>query len=282
MNARLLELLRRVPGINRTFQGIQRHLLEPPDSLNVLKMRATTSVFTIGEWVKIKKGLYAGDVGRVHKINKSGAEIHLIPRVAYEKPAISKKRKFTPTRPPPRLFEFALFQKIWPKHTLKQIGDGSRTNGRVTFQRGVLKKTFTRRSIGEIVETIPYATWMNFRVSDHPDFTVETLPRPREWIFKEGDRVNVQVDGYEGEAKFLQSLKYHAEVTLPDTQTVIVRWHCILKHFEIADEVEIIGGPHVGIKGWVEETYEERARVVYKTFEGDVQKNYKEAIKVRY
>lgn len=130
---------------------------EMPDLLRIQK----SEVINLGEYVRLKRGLYQGDLGVVEDVLDNGVDVlvRLVPRLSYgldedEGRASNgaEKRKRTPfaptysitNRPPQRLFNEAEAKKRHGKHLVANRGLASRswTYKNDTYEDGFLLKTF--------------------------------------------------------------------------------------------------------------------------------------------
>jgi hypothetical protein len=78
-----------------------------------------------GQWIRVRKGVYKGDLGFVTDVEAWGAKVLVVPRLKTPTPQadISLKRKRTAIKPEPRLFDPATFSSVFqrqPKlHTME-------------------------------------------------------------------------------------------------------------------------------------------------------------------
>lgn len=130
---------------------------EMPDLLRIQK----SEVINLGEYVRLKRGLYQGDLGVVEDVLDNGVDVlvRLVPRLNYGldeddgRPSNGvEKRKRTPfaptysitNRPPQRLFNEAEAKKRHGKHLIANRGLASRswTYKNDTYEDGFLLKSF--------------------------------------------------------------------------------------------------------------------------------------------
>ena len=65
LDANMISLLNLTPGIIRKRSGVVRQLIDPSDWVKLLTMRDPISVVKVGQWVRVRKGVYKGDLGFV-------------------------------------------------------------------------------------------------------------------------------------------------------------------------------------------------------------------------
>lgn len=84
--------------------GFKPEAIKINDMTSILRIPKITTVLDKGSWVRVKRGLYAGDLALVHRVDesKSKAWIKLVPRIDYsasDAPSVGSKRK-RGNRPP--------------------------------------------------------------------------------------------------------------------------------------------------------------------------------------
>lgn len=137
-----------------------------------------------GEWVKIKRGLYSGDVGVVvHAFDTwagiKGCKVGLVPRL--ESLHRKRQRSSTEPRPPPSLFD----PENCVQDSTSEIGFQF---DRFTFEGGLIIKTYHDISM-EPAKAIPSELIAFFLISTHPVIRRATMPIPTHWHFDVGDSV---------------------------------------------------------------------------------------------
>src|SRR5271154_6339267 len=93
-----------MPGVNSPRVGILRHLVDSSDWLKMLTMHDPRTVFQVGNWVRVGKGKYKGDVGFVSRV-ENFVEVLLVPRLNPPTTIDTSKRKRTAVRSKPELFD---------------------------------------------------------------------------------------------------------------------------------------------------------------------------------
>ncbi len=283
MNVHLVHLLKRIPSILRTKQGILRSMVNQEEQVGLLRMvNVDTNTAEAGNWVQVKRGLYKGDIGLVAATHTWGIDLLLVPRLAFHPSANKHKRKASAISIDPALFdpvayELALSTKI------PCLQDGSYTLGRLRFVSGLVVKTFDYHSISSVVRDIPWGHFTMFILSKHPDVNVASMPRPSEWTFAEEERVIVRPSCKSGVLKSIGAR--HAEVEIDEEGIFCFPWMDIRKAFNIGDFVCATDGDPRGSKGWVVELKDDIAVVccvdeIMDSNQTEVQANFPEDVKV--
>lgn len=138
-------------GIPNIFTN--RLLLVPikeyPDLLRARKSKEVELV--PGTYVRVKRGLYAGDLALVENLSESGLEVQLklVPRLSYGRSVLDStdmKRKRGADRPPQRLFNASDAKQLDPKNFLRN-GAAQYTYNNEDFSHGFLIKDFKLSAI---------------------------------------------------------------------------------------------------------------------------------------
>lgn len=124
IEARLLSdvstILRGTPGVARMRDGSYViHIVELEDCAPILNMLSNGIQPSITEWswVRVKEGLYKGDLGLVHSVDEAYwmYDVLLVPRITLTN---DKKRKRDP-RPPQALFDLLAIQQTFGAHSVE-------------------------------------------------------------------------------------------------------------------------------------------------------------------
>jgi hypothetical protein len=72
-------------------------------------------VVKAGQWIRVRTGVYKGDIGFVKCVEPWGAQVLVVPHLKTSTPetATLLKRKQTAIRPEPRLFDPATFSSVF-------------------------------------------------------------------------------------------------------------------------------------------------------------------------
>jgi hypothetical protein len=236
-------------------------------------MHNPNAVLEIGKWAQVNKGLYKGDVGLVVGVKQWGVELLLIPRLNPRVPSATNplKRKRTPTRPQMSLFNPDLSYNF----DAKLQADGFYKCGQLIFEHGLLRKSYDVHSLSSPVVNIPSISIFLFQQSQHYSIP-STFPNPKEWIFEEGELVNIlKADTTEPgvitavNPDFLEVDLRNIHSTEP-LGVVAVGWYNVRKAVAVGNFVEINSGNHKGTTGWVVEVNDDTVHIVSKLAEGDV------------
>jgi hypothetical protein len=269
MNKDLLNLLAKTSGIIRTAQGVLSKKIDAKDYHDLLRMKTIGFNIAVGNWVHIKKGIYKGDVGRVKATHAWGVDVYLVPRIPARNGTSTRKRKASTVVPEAKLF--------FPEHSTENPNKSCK---RVVFTHGLLIKTFDYHSIDPQVSEISWHFYNLFLHSEHPDIPLSSLPRPREWIFVKKDNVIIRPFNKNGSITSIE-IDY-AEVEVSGEGLHCVPWHNIRKPFEVGEFVRITGGLNHGTSGWVINIDEDFATIARKVVEGEINKDFADAINVSY
>jgi hypothetical protein len=282
MNRDLLQLLEeRTPGIMTTRQGIERQNIPYPDSIKMLKMCSAENIVEEGQWTRVRKGKYRGDVGLVIAVASWGAEVLLVPRLnslamqsSTPNSASSLKRKRTADVPQPALFDVppsALFnpEEFNHKFPPESLANGHYTYMGLNFEHGLIRKRFDFHSINSTPTAMPYRLFFLFEQSKHPLILASTIPPPQEWVFEEHEMIVICSSKKEGTITAIQMM--HGEVELANGEgTISVPLHDLRKVFVAGDSVSIRGGALIGRTGLVVSVDDDIAYIVDNSLEGGI------------
>ena len=130
------------------------------DGLKLLNMRQAD----VGNWVRILKGNYKGDVGFVLSTETWGVRVLLIPRLP--QPGATTRSALCPTsRPTPCLFgKGPLIERCMMEPSCENIcsfGDN-------IFEHGLILKAYAFQSVSKTVSSMPFEAFCQFWASQHP------------------------------------------------------------------------------------------------------------------
>jgi hypothetical protein len=252
MNNALSGLLKSVPGLIRTKTGVIRDGIEFSDWTKLLIMRDYGSSPSVGDWVRVCRGWYKGDVGYVSSVeNWGGVSLLLVPRLPprpHEAGSSSGKRK-RPTRTDPTMIDWHSLRETHGVTPAFQEDGSCSLFGR-RFEKGLERRTFDLHSVSLSSVSMPSDTFFIFRNSLHPDIVRAAFPCPAEWKFYEGERVSVLPSEKRGIIKAIGARS--AEVDLETREGLVnVPWFDLRKCITTGDFAEVTSGPLQGEKGWV-------------------------------
>lgn len=96
MNKDLTDLLSKIPGITHTREGLRFQLIELADRPKLLTLPKDKRALRIGQWVRVLKGQYKGDIALVCRTSAWGTDVLLVPRLSsdlYDTPSKDAKGK---------------------------------------------------------------------------------------------------------------------------------------------------------------------------------------------
>lgn len=258
LDANTVSLLNLTPGIIRKrSSGVVRQAIDSSDWVKLLTMHDPMTVVKAGQWVRVRSGVYKGDLGFVMDVEAWGARVLVVPRLKTPTPeaAASLKRKRTAIRPEPRLFDPTTFSSVFQRRANLEY-NGTYTSRRLVFDHGLLRLDLNLHSVSVNSTAVSSQILGLFKQSSHPSLTGSTFPCPEEWIFEEGERVTVCSSGKEATIAAVQST--HLEVDLATNEGIkIVSWFDVRKVFSAGAFVCVTSGPLRGTMGWVERIAED-------------------------
>jgi hypothetical protein len=252
LDANTTFLLSSTPGIIWKRSGLVRHTIDPSDWVKLLTMKDPMMVVKARQWIRVRNGVYKGELGFVTHVEDWGARVLVVPRLKTPtaRADTSLKRKRTPIKPEPSLFDPATFSTMFHSEP-KLLYDGSYTSRGLVFHHGLLQLNLDLHSISLNSAGIPSRILGLFKLSSHPALVGSSFPPPEEWTFEEGERVLLVSSGKE--ATIVAVTYAHLEVDLVTNEgTEVVSWYNVRKFFSAGDFVSVTSGPSRGTMGWVE------------------------------
>ncbi|KAF8226539.1 hypothetical protein L208DRAFT_1301333 [Tricholoma matsutake] len=246
MNEDLVQLLQLSPGIGCRNVGIIQEQVDFVDWMKVLSQHdsATNSNLAVGDWVRVLKGTYKGDIGYVAAVeNWRGITLLLVPRLPSS--SLWKRKCLCSTTPPePNLSEPLAAKRNFGIDPIWQAPYVYHFNG-YTFEYGLILKAFDLWLVSSTSVHIPTQLLFLYQSTDHPALTTSTFPRPLEWHFAEGEVVCRCLIKAVGDS--------FAEVDFQMQEGIVhVPLSDLLKFFHPGEFVEVMGRPFQGQSGWVE------------------------------
>ncbi|KAK4336972.1 hypothetical protein RND71_043422 [Anisodus tanguticus] len=242
-----------IEGIGNLKIGKWKQMMVPiVEMTDVLKVKKEQAQIKIGQWARLKRGLYKDDIAQVDYVDQAQGQVHLklVPRIDYKRKrgalrseSDTLKRKKT-TRPAAKLFDV---------DAIKQIGGEVTTDGDFQvfesnrYRRGFLYKSF---SIGAVQTegVIPTLSEID-KFEENPvgiEISECTINDEKAHSFSPGDNVEV----IEGDLIHLQGkiisidgpkitmMPKHEDLKDPlDFQA-----HELKKYFKVGDHVKVIAG----------------------------------------
>jgi len=265
MNKDLSQLLTITPGVVRDRCGLVYQHIEREEGLKLLDMPVDSDMqIASGRWVKVRRGIYKGDVGHVIRTTQdSSVQVLLVPRL--RSPTAIGVR--TQTHPTPALFDYDTAKQVYGAEPVR-INENVYSFQGNTFKHGLIIKEFPFNSISTTVSSMPLHLFNLFWESLHPklEARASTFPKPSEWCFAEGDEVNI-VDRsysrpYKPESGTISLLRTDSVDITTKKGIMNVPWLDIRKVIREGDYVEITGTMYQGQTGWVVTTPDKYAQVV--------------------
>ena len=250
LDAKMISLLNLTPGIIWKQSGVGRQIIDPSDWVKLLTMQDPMTVVKANQWIRVRNGVYKGDIGFVTYVESWGARVLVIPRLKTPTPAAaSLKRKRTAIRPEPRLFDPATFSSLFQRQA-KQLNGLYKSRGLI-FDHGLLRLDLDFHSISVNSTGAPSQILGLFKLSSHPALTGSIFPSPEEWIFEEGERV--RVCSSQKDATIVAVKSTHLEVDLATGEGIeAVSWYNVCNTFSSGAFDSVTSGPFGGTMGWVE------------------------------
>jgi hypothetical protein len=157
-------------------------------------MCSTLEAPELGKWVKVRRGIYKGDVGYVLSVAASEVHLLFIPRLA-PLDASHSKRKRLQTSLTLKLFKLETVKQYYtiePRH----IHENIYSVGNNRFEHGLIVRSYSFNSVSTGVSTMPWELYCLFRASGHPELISHksSFPRPSEWNFSEGEEIYIEND----------------------------------------------------------------------------------------
>ena len=227
LDGNLISLLESTPGIIRTKSGLVKWTIDSTNWLKLLTMDDPMTAVKAGQWVRVCKGAYKGDLGFVKNVEAWGAIVLVVPRLEMSTPpaSTSLKRKRSAIRPEQSLFDAATFSSVFNRQP-RLHRNGIYTSRRLCFDHGLLQLNLDLHSITLNIAGIPSRILGLFKLSSHPFLTEAAYPCPEEWIFEEGERVIVCRGNSEKVATIAAVKSTHLEVDLAMNEGVeAVSWY---------------------------------------------------------
>lgn len=252
MKEHLVRLLMRTPGIIHTRQtGVVRQPIDFQDWTKMLMMQDGKLQPAIGQWVRVRKGTYKGDVGVVGGVeNWSGVRLLLLPRQPPPRSSTSLKRKCSQSRPEAALFDPITASRVYQIDPLKQDDDVYLFRGKM-FDHGLILLPFDTHSVSSAFVQMSSSTFFSFQQSRHPVVLSSSPPCPSDWNVTIGERVLIPSSGKRGVVSTTHEVS--VEVDLATGGGIInVPWFDLRKDVKVGDFVEIEGGSSRGQAGWVQ------------------------------
>lgn len=190
MDKSIVNLLKRTPGVTTTMnQGLQIKFIEASKYTKLLTMKMFNAKGERGSWVRVTKGLYAGDEGIVEGVDDWGVMLLLVPRMDTGSSGSRGKRKASAEVPVPQLFDTEDEERVGGL-TVHKSGEDIYEIGEVRFEKGLIVKAFDMSSVKADATTMSLHLFHEFRRSRHSILKDVQLLKPSESTLVEHDSNN--------------------------------------------------------------------------------------------
>jgi hypothetical protein len=247
MNDPLRHLVKRAPGIIRNQYGFISECVEFNDGLTLLKMQHASPP-EVGKWVRVRKGVYKGDVGCVTSTRSGGVELLLVPRLSQRQ--ASRGNPFQSPCSAPTLFDCEAVKRLYDIEPVR-IQENIYSFRGDRFEHGLIIKSYSSDCISTTVSCIPFELLCRFLDSCHPRLSLTSVPKPLEWHFAEGDEA-YSVDNSD-KSGIISMLRSESVELSTEDGIVCIPWLNIRKVLRQGDFVEVTGGMYLGQTGWISE-----------------------------
>ena len=247
-------------------------LVSLQDAEAVLNCGAGPRLLNEHSWVRIRRGLYTGDLAFVRCItdmvfdggddmnSSTTVTINLIPRIPLEKKRKRKTRTFSP--------DAVLFDSRRYELECKRIGrdeDGKQQEDMWKFRRSIfrnglleIKVVMSALNFKQVNPTREeLGKWMECRDEDvvlaAKNALVASRSKQHASGLSPGDRVEVMegwVRGRKGTVQSIEGDEVSLDNITPSSPPLTIRITDVQKCFAVGDPVCVISGPEVGLDGW--------------------------------
>jgi hypothetical protein len=274
------------------FHGVTRRepeLVSVIDAAAVLRCGMSQPSLKANSWVRIRRGIYSGDLAFVRQIievpgqnddnfltSSTIVTVNLLPRISLEPLTKQSKRKRTAhtinlqpinLRPEAEFFDGYATSRL-PVTDCKRVTrdqDGKKQEDmwrfkKNTFRNGLLEKPVIMTSLNfeQVSPTREeLGKWLESRDEDVVRTAKETIGKLRSDL-RPGDRVKVTQGWAQGRRGEVQSIEGE-EVTVTDdgfAPLATLPIKALQKYFVVGDIVSVVSGSEVGVSGWCIEAKE--------------------------
>ena len=210
----------------------------------------TCSPFSVGQWVRFRRGTYRGDIGLVCErcISSDLVVVYVVPRLNMTKASSKKKR--SDGRPPPQLFDADEIRKVYGSDAVSSSGSLLVFDGQ-KFEEGFLRLAVLSSHF--IVTASPSD-------SEKAVFISSRVVSPTDRALELGENVIVTRGQYVGLNAVVASISDTEKTAtlhfLQDEQH-IPRVACDIpfsefhRYYPVGSNVRILDGPHANCQGMV-------------------------------
>lgn len=259
-----------IANVNNLRMGVWKQTMVPIGEMTeVLKVTKDSSNIKVGQWVRLKRGLFKDDLAQVDYLDTAQNQVHLklIPRIDYSRlrgalrnteneaanAAAAKRKRFK--RPAAKLFD---------QDAVRAIGGEVSTDGDFIifesnrYRRGFLYKQFNMNTV--LVDGVKPTLSELEKFEEHPEgieiqLSETTIAEDKGHTFAPGDQVEVcdgelaqltgkilSIDGNK-----ITMLPNHEDLNTP----LEFPSHELKKYFKLGDHVKVIAGRYEGDTGLI-------------------------------
>jgi transcription antitermination factor NusG len=253
MNDHLRHLVKQAPGVIRNQSGFISERVDSGEGLTLLEMQHASPP-EVGKWVRVRRGIYKGDVGFVTSSTESGVQLLLIPRLSQPQ---ASRGSLSHSCSAPTLFDCEAIKQLYNIEPVR-IQESIYSFRGDRFEHGLVIKSYASDTISTTVSCMQLELIWRFLESCHPTVMAyrSSFLRPLEWHFSEGDEVHIL--DKPGKSGVISTLRSDSVELSTEEGIVCVPWFSIRKVIRQGDFVEVTGGLYQGWSGWVAELKEEQ------------------------
>ena len=259
------------------------------NTVKIIPVKEVTQIFQpdptkqpsleVGQFVRLKKGLYAGDLAMVVGSDESyrRIKIKMVPRLysgSYNDEVTEQEGEGEKMRPPKRFFNYDEFPSAKPAgrdpHIQVYSYDGNRFENGLLIKTMWLKNLETKNVIPTLEETETFRRAENTKegreeVMDRAKRAIEESKKHVKHLEK-GDKVQIVQGDLKGLTGLVTEVNEDHVKVLPDVdlmnEPVQYMPNELTKVFEIGDHVEILSGKFKGVSGSIIQLRENVAHII--------------------
>jgi hypothetical protein len=190
MNEHTKRLLELTPGIVRRRSGIIQEQIGLGDWMKMLRLGGHGANVNVGNWVRVHKGTYRGDVGYVVAVELRRVPLLLVPCLLPPHLAsLGLKRKCSAPTPEPALFNPNAIPHIYGVPAALYDDGTYRFNSHIyNFEHGLIQMELDLHSVS-LALVLLTAHFVLFQQARHPALLSAQYPCPLEWSCDEDECV---------------------------------------------------------------------------------------------
>ena len=173
------------------------------------------------------------------------------------------------------LFQRNLAERLYGTDSVTQTGQNTFVFQHVRYSHGLAIHSALLSDITDKDFKLPISVGVLFFEANHPDVSLDTIPRPTEWQFDMWDRVFYAVEpegGYADPSRITGRIKGMTKdaalISMDDEDNgeageLYVPWRHIYKRIDVGDNVTFHAPATAGLSGSVVEVFNHIATVAY-------------------